>query len=42
MIDIPRERRSVLQPNAFDNWAVAIAIALVVLVVLGILPRLVG
>ena len=32
MTDFPHERRSVLQPSALDNWAVAIATALVALI----------
>jgi hypothetical protein len=36
------ERRSVLHPSALDNWAVAIATALVALIVLGVLPHLAG
>jgi hypothetical protein len=40
MTDLPHERQSVLQPGALDNWAVAIATALVALIVLGVLPHL--
>jgi len=43
MTDFPRnERPSVLHPSAFDNWAVALATALVALIVLGVLPHLAG
>ncbi|MGB8895706.1 MAG: hypothetical protein WCD13_15585 [Pseudolabrys sp.] len=40
MTDFPHKRRSVLQPSALDNCAVAIATALVVLILLGVLPHL--
>ena len=40
MTDLPHERRSVLQPSALDNWAVAIATALVAPTALGVLPHL--
>jgi hypothetical protein len=40
MTDLSQERRSVLEATAFDSWAVAIATALVVLIVLGVLPHL--
>jgi hypothetical protein len=39
MTDLPHERRSDLPPGSLDNWAVAIATALVALIVLGILPH---
>jgi len=42
MSDFPHERRSVLTPTRLDNWAVAIATALVALIVLGVLPHLAG
>jgi hypothetical protein len=42
MTDLPHERRSALAPTWLDNWAVAIATALVVLIVLGVLPHLAG
>jgi hypothetical protein len=42
MTDLSHERRSVLERTALDNWAVAIATALVALIVLGILPHLAG
>ena len=42
MTDFSRERRSVLEPTALDNWAVAIATALIALIVLGVLPHLTG
>ena len=40
MTDFPHDRRSILQPSALDNRAVAIATALVALIVLGVLPHL--
>ncbi|HEY6022748.1 MAG TPA: hypothetical protein VIV34_01065 [Pseudolabrys sp.] len=40
MTDLPHGRRSVLEPNALDGWALAIATALVALIVLGVLPHL--
>jgi len=40
MTDFPHESRSVPQRGALDNWAVAIATALVALIVLGVLPHL--
>jgi hypothetical protein len=40
MTDFPHERQTVLQRDALDNWAVAIATALVALIVLGVLPHL--
>jgi hypothetical protein len=39
MTDFPHERRSGLRPSALDNWALAIATALVALIVLGIVPH---
>jgi hypothetical protein len=43
MTDFPHnERRSVLHPTALDNWAVAIAIALVALIIFGVLPHFAG
>ena len=42
MTDLSHERPSVLEPSALDNWAVAIATALVALIVLGVLPHLAG
>jgi hypothetical protein len=42
MTDFPHERRRVLAPTALDNWALAIATALVALIVLGVLPHLAG
>ena len=42
MTDLPHTRRRLLQSRALDNWALAIATALVALIVLGVLPRLVG
>jgi hypothetical protein len=42
MTDFPHERRSAVAPTAPDNWALAIATALVALIVLGVLPHLAG
>lgn len=42
MTDLPHESRSALQPGPLDNWAVAIATALVALIALGVLPHVVG
>jgi hypothetical protein len=44
MTDFPHDgrHRSVLHPSALDNWAVAIATALVALIVLGVLPHVAG
>jgi hypothetical protein len=40
MTHLPHARRSVSQLSAVDNWALAIATALVALIVLGVLPHL--
>lgn len=42
MTDLPHERRSAMAPTTLDNWAVAIATALVAFIVLGVLPHLAG
>lgn len=40
MTDLPHERRRFLARFSLDSWAVAIATALVVLIIAGVLPRL--
>ena len=39
MIDFPHEPQRLLVRFSLDNWAVAIATALVVLIIAGVLPR---
>jgi hypothetical protein len=40
MMDYPRDPERVLEQLPFDSWAVAIASALLVFIVVGVLPRL--
>jgi hypothetical protein len=39
MSDVPREPQRFLARFSLDSWAVAIATAFLVLIILGILPR---